>query len=60
MSNDHPDSGHGTNGDAEVRRAASVEDPGAQALSDALRSSFNVVKFLMRCCGRLVVSCILR
>src|SRR2546425_996808 len=52
MSNDHPDPGHDHDHahEAETPKPAApsnVEDPSAQALSDALRSSFNIVKFLM-------------
>ncbi len=53
MSNDHPHPEHEPAGDASGKsagvpaRPASVEDSGAQALSEALHSSFNIVKLLM-------------
>lgn len=66
MSNDHPDSGHDHAHDhaheAETPNPAappSVEDPSAQALSDALHSSFTIVKILMAVLvAALIVSCI--
>jgi modulator of FtsH protease HflK len=45
MSNDTSPSGHEHEHDASPQ--PTVEDPGAQALSEALRSSFNIVKLLM-------------
>jgi membrane protease subunit HflK len=62
MSNDQPHSGHDHEHDEKSPGSApspDVEDAGAQALADALRSSFGVVKFLMALLVlAFVVSCI--
>jgi len=61
MDNDHPHSEHdhgapGPGPSAAPEPARGVEDASARALSDALRSSFNIVKLLM---GALVAAFIL-
>src|SRR6185295_19876580 len=62
MSYDQPHSGHDHEHDEKSPGSApspDVEDAGAQALADALRSSFGVVKFLMALLVlAFVVSCI--